>query len=72
MSNLIQGDPRKRFGRRHRERGPKTYKYTVDEVAQLSGLTVATLRAYQARGRLDLRSLESVARFLVGRWKGSM
>lgn len=38
---------------KHRERGPKRYEYTVETIAEATGLAVATIREYTAPARID-------------------
>ena len=45
----FSGDPRTDQRYRHRERGPKRYSYTVNDIARLSGLTVGTIRSYGSK-----------------------
>ena len=52
-------DPRKGL-KRHRERGPKRFTYTYDDLARLLWMKPATLRAWVWGGKLDPRSLEAI------------
>lgn len=54
-------DPRRSL-RRHRERGPARYHYTVKTIAEAAGVSVPTVRRALA-GRYD--DLAAVAAFIV-------
>lgn len=56
----------------HRERRPVQHAYTVAHVAALAGVSIQTVRAAASRhgsapAELNMRSLESVVRFVVKR-----
>ena len=59
-------NPRDHF-RRHKERGPIRYWYSVPDVARACGVTVETVRLWARTGRLDLADLASVARVIARR-----
>jgi hypothetical protein len=53
------GNPRDKPG--HRERGPKRYHYTVEDIARLAGRSVATIHAHGAK----VADLEYVIRLIA-------
>mgnify|MGYP001593739344 CR=1 FL=1 len=60
-------NPRSKFGRKHKERGPVRYYYTVEQVAKLVGLTRVTVQRHISAGKIDMTSLESVTSYISAR-----
>lgn len=57
-------NPRSKFRRKHKERGPARYYYTVERVATLVGLTRVTVQRHSSLGKVDMSSLESVTSYI--------
>jgi hypothetical protein len=51
----------------HRERGPKKYFYTQEDLAEAFGMTRGALRVAMARGQVDPESLQSIVEYFVRR-----
>jgi hypothetical protein len=61
---MLLGDPRQNPG--HRERGPKRFSFTYEDIAQAAGIAVGSVKN-AAAGRhatLDPNRLESVVEFI--------
>ena len=55
-------DPRKHL-RRHKERGPVRYTYTVHDVAQAFGVHVDTLLRWRKKNLIKVNDIKSIVRF---------
>jgi len=51
----------------HRERGPKKYFYTQEDLAEAFEMTRGALRVAMARGQVDPESLQSIVEYFVRR-----
>lgn len=51
----------------HRERGPKKYFYTQEDLAETFGMTRGALRAAVTRGLVDPESFKSIVEYYVRR-----
>ena len=56
-----------RMNGRRGKRGPADYRYSLQDVAALTGLSLVSVQSRRRRGEFDARSLESVVRFVVAR-----
>lgn len=64
---LVKGSNPREVFRKHKERGPKRFTYTYEDLARLSGVTIDALRKRISRGAFDPNSFESVIQYLVSR-----
>lgn len=63
----FKGNPRE--DPRHRERGPKKFHFTYEDIGRAAGVSLGTARTYASTGRYDPRDLRSVAEFVLRRPK---
>lgn len=48
-------------------KSPHKFKYTYQDIADITGLSLHTIWKYAQLGKFDPHSLESVARFIIKR-----
>jgi hypothetical protein len=63
INQLQPGQDPRLFLRRHKERGPKKYIYTIQAVAKVFGVTVRSIQLWQKAGKLDVSNLQSLFEF---------
>lgn len=49
----------------HRERGPAKNYYTYQDVADILGVRVESVRRWNSQGVLDIKDFESVVKFIA-------
>lgn len=52
---------------RHRERGPKRFEYTYEDLADLFGMSRGALRVAVSRKQVDPESMNSIVEFYIKR-----
>ncbi len=54
----------------HKERGPIRHYYTYQDVADVLGVRVESVRRYHCQGKIDINNFSSVVQFVAAQLSG--